>query len=415
MKKIVFLFAFLAMLFSSSFAQIGGGGCSNYRSYIDMKDDTDIDDYKYKEFYSPIIGYGDTREKAIYNAKILALRTVMYNQMYLENPIVDSLMAEFAGEILLVKEDDLIIKKKKGQYRCKVFEVKYNEDLLEYIKMYVDNFLKMQAIFIVNPHIIKFGDVGTKDVYNNARGAFETNMAASKYHLDGIVEGRMLETADLLPKPANYDPCTSFKYYETGNPYLDLITGIKLNSNQQINIDIVFSIDTITITHISSNEKLVTFRLMAIDAHNANVIMIYEAKSTEDAINDKEAVEMAINKVFSRDADAIMYELMKRYSNYIRTAQEFSLLICDDLLDNNKIAVLEGDLASCKLFAQGSIRPGEWTNNGVSIGNSYNGRTYILDQLVLRSNITKLLIGAGFQNFDVYVTGTTYIVLPVTN
>jgi len=413
MKKISILLTVAILFFATNIQAQLSNGCSNYRSYIDLRDNTDIDDYKDKEFYNPIEGIGETREKAIYNAKVLALRTVMYNQMYLENPIVDSLMAEFAGEILLLKEDDLIIKKRKGVYKCKVFEVKYNEELLNYVKTYIDNFLKMQAIFIVNPNIIRNADAGTKRIYGNARGSFETNLAASKYHLDGIVEGRMLELADLDAKPANYSPCDSFMYYSTGNGYFDFITSMKLNANQSINIDVIFSIDTITIAPIpNTNDKTITFRLMAIDAHNANVIMIYEAKEICNGVSDFDCVQNAINIVFERDADLIMYELMKRYSNYIRTAQEFSLLICNNLLDNNKIAILEGDLSACKLFATGSIRPGEWTNNGTAIGNSYNGRTYVLDQLILRSNITKLLIGAGLQNFDVYTTGTTYIILP---
>lgn len=413
MKKITFLFVVAILFFATNLKAQLNGGCSNYLSYVDLRDNTDIDDYKDHEFYDPIIGRGDTEAKAKYNAKVLALRTVMYNQMYLENPVVDSLIAEFAGEILKVKEDDLIVRKKKGVYTCKLFEVKYNKELLDYVKTYIDNFLKTQAIFIVNPNVIKNADAGTKGVYNDARGAFEAALGASKYHLDGIIEGRMLEIADLVAKPANYSPCNQFKYYATGNGYLDWITGMKLNANQQINIDIIFSVDSITLTQLpNSNDKEVKFTLKAIDAHNANVIMIYELKETCSSANDFECVKNAIGVVFQRDANLIMYELLKRYSNYIRTAQEFSLLICDDLLDNNKIAVLEGDLASCKLFATGSIRPGEWTNNGVAIGSSYNGRTYVLDQLILRSNITKLLIGAGLTNFDVYTTGSTYIVLP---
>lgn len=413
MKKITIFFTVAILFFASSVKAQFNGGCSNYRSYVDMRDNTDISNYQYKEFYDPVVGVGASREKAIYNAKVLALRTVMYNQMYLENPMVDTLMAEFAGEILLVKEDDLIIRKKRGEYTCKVLEVRYNKELLNYVKTYIDNFLKAQAIFIINPNVTKYADAGTIGIYNDAKRAFETALGASKYHLDGIIEGRMLEIADLPPKPANYSPCSGFKYYETGNGYLDWITGMKLNVNQQINIDIIFSVDTITLTQIpNSNEKEVKFSLKALDAHNANVIMIYELKDTCSSVNDYECVKNAIGVVFSRDADLIMYELMKRYSNYIRTAQEFSLLICDSLLDNNKIAVLEGDISSCKLFATGSIRPGEWTNNGVAIGSSYNGRTYVLDQLILRSNITKLLIGAGLANFDVYTTGTTYIVLP---
>ncbi len=414
MKKIHLLILGIILLFTTNIkAQLGNNYCSNYRNYNELRDDKNPSDLQTKEFYNPVIGYGDTREKAKYNAKIVALRTLLYNQMYLENPIIDSLMAQFAGEVLLINDDEVIVRKKHGQYFAKVFTVKYNKELIDYIKMYVDNFLKQQGAFTYNPYILINGDAGTKSVYDNATKVFATALLSSKYHLDGIKDTRMLELAKLPAKPANYCPCKGFQYYITGNKYLDYINALKNNANQQINLDILFSLDTISIIPIpGSSDKIIDYHILVFNAHNATIILEFDSKDTCSGLSDYECAANALNHVFERDADAIMFELLKRYSNYIRTAHEFSLLICDSLIDNNKTALLEGTLSSCKIFAQGSIRPGKWTNNGKAIGNTYNGRTYLLDPLALRSVVTRIVMDAGISDFEIYTSGNTYMVIP---
>ncbi len=420
MKKLSFLLVISFFLnFFNLNAQIQKDYCSNFKNYHQIRDDTN--NLKVKKFLNyPIEAYGDTKGEAKINAKIQALNQILYNQMYLDNPLVDSIVSEFSGEAVFLISRKYDIAKTRpwkdrkilGKYTCFVYEIEYNPELVDFLKKHIDNFIKMQGTFIINPYIIKDGDVGTKNLYNNAKNNFHTAINKSRYKLDGLKDLRLLEFAELPDKPTDYNPCEGFKYYKTDNKYLNYINAITNNANRQINIDFIFSVDTISIIEIpNSSKKITNFHLMAFNVHNATEILVYDSKDTCQG-TDYECVENSMNHVFERDKDIIMYELIKRYSNYIRDGVEFSLLICDSLLNDEISITLEESFIDCSLFADGSIRPGEWTNNGVDIGDTYNGRTYMLDPLKFKTRIYRLLQQAGLENFNIDVSGMSYVITP---
>ncbi|MBN2894060.1 MAG: hypothetical protein JXL97_19475 [Bacteroidales bacterium] len=422
MKRIISLTVFLILLSLSLqiSAQIGKGGCSDFKNYKQMKDDRD--NLKDKEFFEPITAYGSSKAEAKYNTKVLILRELIGNQMYLDNPRVDSVLAEFAGEVVFLLKDEYDVFKTKKKYRaenglytCMVYRTKYNPDLIEFLQYYINTFIKYSVVFIVNPYIERDGDAPTKELYNSALNGFHTMCLQPKYKFDNVIELRMLERAKLQPKPADYNPAEGFQSYATGNKYLDFVTSITNNANRSRQVDIVFSMDTITITKVpNTDQRIVNFHLIGYNTNTATEILIYDSKYTVDgASNDYDAVDLALKEVFARDIDNYMYDIAKRYSSYLRDGMLFSLKISDSLLTQNIELSLEQSMLDCKLFAESSINPAVWRNNGQQIGKSWEGRTYLLDRLRLKLMMIDLLKNAGVTNFNVDIAGTDFIVTPM--
>lgn len=418
MKRIILLlFLFTAFIANAQLSNY----CDDFQSYKQLLDNkTNFVNADFSD--NPVIGYGETQQKAMLDAKVQVLNRILYNQMYIDNPLVDTLIGQFSGEVINLVKDEYDMGKTPKKYRsngkftCIVNKISYNSKLTDFLKEKIDNFLKSQAVFIINPFVDINGDALTKQVYNDAKTKFLTAMGASKYKLDGIKETRMLEIPVLPYKPVNYNPCDSgFRYYRTANKYLDFVNGIINNANRSLNVDIVFSIDTITVTKTPDlSHKVVSFHILAVDAHNSSIIMVYDLNDSVDAnLSDFDGVKNATNSIFTKKADVLMYELIKRYSNYIRDGVEFSMNICSKLLTQGKADELEDILATCNMFVKGSIKPGEWRNNGESIGKMYTGRTYIIDPLLLKTNLRKMLKDVGLVNFTIDVSGLTYIVTPL--
>lgn len=422
MKKITLILIVTVLMFQDSFSQILNNYCSDFQSYKQMINNSN--NYLVIDFEdNPVMSFGSNLEKAKYNAKANVLKRIMYNQVYLDNPIVDTILSQFAGELIKISNDDFSAGKSPKKYRSNgkfasiTNKASYNKLATEFLKEKIDYFLKSQAVFIINPFVNADGDPLTKQIYNDARQKFLTALGASKFKLDGIKETKMLEFAELSAKPTDYNPCMNgFLYYKTGNKYLDFVTAMVNNSNRTINVDFIFTIDTITITKTpDQTKKVVTFHILAIDAHNASIVMVYDLNDSIDANNsDFDCVKNSINWVFNKNADIIMYELIKRYSNYIRDGAEFSLLICENIL-KGKQDKLEEILATCNLFVKGSIKPGQWREKGTSIGFMYTGRTYLLDPLLLRANLRKILNDAGLSSFSIDVSGMTYVITQQNN
>ena len=421
MKKL-FSLTILVLFVSISFqlnAQINKGGCSDYKNYDKMKKERA--NLKDKEFFDPIIAYGNTVAEAKYNAKIMVLKTLTGNQMYLDNPRVDSIFAEFAGEVVFLLKDEYevpktrkkLVKEGKPKYTCFVYRTKYDPAMIDYLQYHINNFIKYSVVFIINPYILENGDVPTKELYNRALDKFHTKCLEPKYKFDNVIELRMLERTKLNPKPTNYNPAKGFQVYKTGNKYLDFVTSIKENSNRTRQVDIVLSIDTITISkQQNSSEKLVNFHIVGYNTHTATEILIFDSKLSVDATNDYDAVDIALNSVFNRDIDAYMYDMTKRYSSYVRDGILFSIKIADTLMTQNVSLILEQSLLDCKLFADASIHPGMWRNNGQTIGKTYEGRTYLLDPLRLKITIIQMLQNAGLKDFNTDISGSDFIITP---
>ena len=104
--------------------------------------------------------------------------------------------------------------------------------------------------------------------------------------------------------------------------------------------------------------------------------------------------------------------MVTRYSNFIRDGSVFSLKVSGTLLDDDKTDDLEYALSQCKMFADGSISPGEWRNKGESIGQIYEGRTYVTDRLALKMSMKSLLKNAGIENFNIDVSGSDFVITP---
>lgn len=421
MKKIISLtliLAFLAVSFQLN-SQIAKGGCSDFKNYKAMNDDkTNLKDKNYDD---PIIAYGATPEKAKYNAKILVLRDLVKNQTYLDNPRVDSIFAEFAGEMVFLLGDEYDVAKTRpksdrerlGEYTCFVYKTKYNPDLIDFLGYYINNFVKYSVVFIINPYIEKDGDAPTKELYHKAMDNFHAMCMKPKYKFDNVIELRMLERSKLQPKPANYNPAEGYQSYITGNKYLDFVTSITNNENKSRQVDLVFSMDTISINKTADGKKEVTFHMIGYNTHTATEILVYDSKVTVEATNDYDAVDIAMNGVFERDIDKYMYDIVKRYSSYIRDGMLFSVKIADELVADDMLRMkLERSMLDCKMFAEGSIAPGTWMNKGKQIGKSYEGRTYLLDRMRLNIMMYDIINNAGIKDFNITVSGTDFIVTP---
>lgn len=415
MKKILLLT--LLLLGKITFSQQFTNLCQEFESYKQMLQ-TQANFLAVDFEQDPIMAFGNTIEEAKYKAKIMTIKKIMYNEVLLNNPIVDSILSEFAGEIIKFDKDNITVGKtpkkyKKqgfGKFSALVTKVTYNKKATEFLKEKIDYFLKSQVIFIINPNVNEYADPLTKQIYNDARQKFLSALGASRYKLDGIKETRMFEIEQLPAKPQNYSPCSmDFRFYKTGNKYLDYILALINNPNRTINVDFIFTIDTITITKTPDNQKRVNIHILAIDAHNASIVMVYDLyENFQPTLPDIECVKNAINTTFSKNTDAIMYELIKRYSNYIRDGVEFSLLICNELISENEN--LEYNITTCNLFVKGSVKPNEWRDSGISIGKNYTGRTYAIDPLLFKTAITQLLKNSGINNFKIDIAGMTFVV-----
>lgn len=418
MKKIVLLALLIITGNVLSNAQIQKGGCNDYKNYNALV--KDASGLKKKSFEDdPIKIYGLSPVDVKYKAKIEVLKRLTGNQQYLNNPRVDSILAEFAGEVVFLQKDEYEVfktrKKEKdlGAYTCFVYNTVYNPDLIEFLTYQINNFIKYSVTFIINPYIEHDGYASTKDLYKNALASFHTLILQPKYGFDNVVEDRMLEKAKLQAKPANYNPAEGFQTYKTGNKYLDYATSITTNANRSRQVDIILSIDTITVNKVPGTEKRnVNFHVIGFNTHTATEILVFDSKIEIEANNDYDAVEAAINTVFARDVDKYIYDMTKRYSSYARNGMLFSIKIADSLVNDNNEMMLEQAMLDCKLFADGSIAPGEWRNNGQQIGRTYEGRTYLLDRLRLKIMIFQLLQNAGFRDFKLDISGTDYIITP---
>ncbi len=418
MKKILSLLIILSLLlaFTNLNAQINRG-CSDFKNYNQMKDETT--NLTPKEFFEPVVGYGASKAEAKYNCKIAILKELTENQMYLNNARVDSVLAEFAGEVVFLpkKKFDVFKTRKNdihlGMYTCMAYETQYNKELIEFLKYYLNNFIKSSVVFIINPYIEKNGDQPTKDLYNQALNNLHTQCLQPKYKFDNVINLDIIERAKLPEKPANYNPAEGYRTYITGNKYLDFVNSIKYNENNSRQVDIVLSIDTITITKVpNSSQRIVNFHIIGYNVNTATEILVFDSKIEIEASNDFDAVDMAIKTVFERDIDKYMYDMVKRYSSYTRDGMLFTIKIAGTLLNQTKTSSLEQSMMDCKLFAESSINPSSWMNNGQKIGSIYEGRTYLLDRLRLKNNIILLLSGAGITHFLVNIEGTSYIVTP---
>ena len=414
MKKTIGSIIVLMFVFSGmTFSQIKKG-CNDFKNYSTMvKDHSNL---KEKEF-DDLTAYGATPQEAKYNAKIQILALLTGNQQYLNNPRVDSILAEFAGELdFLIKDEYDVFKTRRkfrdlGKYTCIVYRTKYNQELIDYLQYYLNNFIKYSVVFIINPYIDQNADILTKELYQKALAELKSQFLQPKYKFDNVIEDRMLEKAKLQPKPADYNPAEGYKVYKTGNKYLDYVLSITNNANRSRQVDVIISVDTIKIVTNGDN-RTVTFHIIAYDTHTATLIMDYNSEYTVQKSNDYDAVDAAIPFVFKQDIDNYMYDMVKRYSSYIRDGVLFSLKIAGTLLDDDKTDDLEYALSECKLFAEGSINPGEWRNNGEVIGKTYEGRTYLIDRLRLKMQMKQLLKNVGLTNFRIDVSGSDYIVTP---
>ncbi len=419
MKK---LFALLFLLTSVYFvsAQIQKGGCQDFKNYNTMvKDKTTLTE---KEFDVPIIVYAKDEKQAKYNLKVEILRDLTGNTVYLNNPRVDSVLAEFAGEVIFLvagEYETFKTKKKdrdKGNYAALAYRIKYNKELIEYVTYHINTFIKYSVVFIINPYIAEYGDISTKELYNMSLNTMKTNFLQPKYKFDNVIEDRMLEKAKLEPKPANYNPAQGFQTYKTGNKYLDYVTAISNNANRSRQVDVIYSVDSITIYKIpNTSKRVVTFQIIGYSVNTATMILMYQSQDTVEVGNDYDAVDIAMKKVFARDIDKYMYDVAKRFSSYVRDGVLFSVKIASNLMDQTKEIRLETSMLDCKLFAEASINPGEWRNLGNSIGKTYEGRSYLLDRLRLKLVIFDLLEGAGLKDFVIDIQGTDYVVTKKTN
>ncbi len=231
-----------------------------------------------------------------------------------------------------------------------------------------------------------------------------------------------------MPPPSNYNPCNNgFKYYNTGNKYLDFITRIQTNEGRSRQVDIVFSVDTITFYTIEgTSDRVVTIHVIGYNTHTATEILVYDSQDTvEDSFSNKQALEELLRKkygedaqgdpilsVLGRDIDKYMYQVTKRYSSYVRDGMLFAIKICNNRMSDDIEMDLEEKLINCRLFADASIAAGEWYSNGGSIGKSYEGRSYMLDRLKLKIKIRRLLLDSGLTNFKIDLSGTDFIVTP---
>jgi len=431
MKKVIYLLLFVFFATISTNAQISGTSCDDFRNYHFMKDNKK--NLKTKEF-DDCVAYGKTKSNAKYNAKIEVLKSLTGNQKYLNNPLVDSIMSEFAGELIFLIKGEYDIYKTKGadkdygKYTCRVNEIKYNPNLIEYLEYHINNFIKYSAVFIINPNITEFGDKPSKELYKMSKEKLHTSFLSAKYKFDNVIEYRLLKLGTLSDPPSNYNPCNNgFKYYNTGNKYLDFITRIQTNEGRSRQVDIVFSVDTITFYTIEgTSDRVVTIHVIGYNTHTATEILVYDSQDTvENSYSDKQALEELLRKkygedahgdpiisIFGRDIDKYMYQVTKRYSSYVRDGMLFAIKICSNRMNDNIEMDLEEKLIDCRLFADASIASGEWYSNGGSIGKSYEGRSYMLDRLKLKIRIRRMLIDSGLEDFKIDLSGTDFIITP---
>ncbi len=205
MKKSIYLllFVFTVSVISTN-AQISGTGCDDFRNYHFMKDNKK--NLKTKEF-DDCVAYGKTKSQAKYNAKIEVLKHLTGNQIYLNNPLVDSIMSEFAGELVFLLKDEYDIYKTKGadkeygKYTCRVNKTKYNPKLIEYLSYHINNFINYSSVFIINPNITIFGDKPTKELYQMSKEKLHTSFLSAKYKFDNVIEYRLLKLGTLSAPP----------------------------------------------------------------------------------------------------------------------------------------------------------------------------------------------------------------------
>ncbi len=419
MKKRYLLLIIFGMLTIASQAQIQKGGCREFKNYHKMQ--ADRSNLKKKVFEDPIKVYGKSDADAKYKAKIEVLRQLTGNTQYLDNPRVDSVLAEFAGEIVfLVKDEYEVVKTRPrkdriafGARTCFVYETKYNPELIEYLQYYINNFIKYSITFIINPYIETQADVSTLGIYKKALGKFHTKCLEPKYKFDNVIEGRMLNRTKLQNPPADYNPAKEFRVYKTGNKYLDYVSSITNNENRSRQVDIIFSLDTISFTNPEPSKYFVTFHLIGYNTHTASEILVYDSELEVEATSEYYAVEKAIEIVFDRDIDNYMYDISKRYSSYVRDGMLFTLKISDSLIPDEMVAMkLENAMLDCKLFAEASINGTSWRQKGKTIGRSYEGRSYLLDRMRFKLVIYDLLTNVGIKNFKIDLSGTDFIVTP---
>ncbi len=416
MKKLLILF-FVFIANFSLFAQLGDNTCATYETY---KDKIAKENYKTQTLPNDIFAYGKTELEATYNLKIKLLHRLIYNDEKLENPLLDSILAQFAGDIIklqLNKYDAFPSRRKdkeKGAYTAITGEFLYNTEVLEYIKDYINEFLNYTSVFIINPIIQANADAPTKELYEQAKSQFETSFMKSDMKFGNILETKMLQVAKLNEAPANYSPCQNgFIVYKTHQKYLDIIEGIRQNENFTYDLDIIFTMDTITYDQTSIDGKcIVTFKILAYNINNAVKILQMEIRDTVENNTPYNCVKNAINdQVIAGNINSMTYEVVKRYATYVKEGFKFSIKICNELIPGNKERLnLERNLKSCKILYR--MKPASWTMHGKQIGRIYTGYSFMLDRMELSYAIETILINSGIEVYTIHPYGADYIITP---
>ena len=419
MKKLLLTIAGL-FFFVGLFAQLGNDNCSTYQTY---QDKVKKENYKSRTLPTDIFAYGEDDLEAIYNLKIKLLHRLMFNDQQLQNPILDSILGQFAGDIIKLQQSkyDVFPSKKRdrsrGAYTAITGEYLYNTDVFEYVKQFVNEFINYTSVFIINPNIQKNADKPTKELYADAKSQFETAFMKSDMKFGNILEARMLQIAKLQPAPTDYSPCKNgFIVHQTNQGYLDIIEGLRQNENFSYDLDIIFSIDTITYDETSiSGKTIVMFKVLAYNVNNAVKIMQMEIRDTVEHNTPYNCVKNAISdQVIAKALPDMMYEVVKRYAVYVKEGFKFSIKLCGDLIPSNKERLnLKRNLIACKILYR--MHPASWTMKGKQIGKIYTGYSHLLDRMELSYTIEMILLDSGIENYEIHPYGADFIITPEIN
>ncbi len=413
MKKIVVLL--LTVLPLWSFSQISSAGCTNFENFKTLKDGT----FQDKTFEYPIYGYGQNQAQAKYDAKIKVLHAVFYNDQYLNNPLVDSILSEFAGVAVKIPVEVYptkrkLVKKGTPPWTAYVEMAKINYKLVDYIKEHINNFLNYSYLIDYNPYIRQNGDNVTKELYLSASQKLLDLFTKGQFQFNNIVDNKLIELAKLEPKDPNHTPCQGFKFYKTGQKYLDYITSLTHGNNQSRQVDFVILVDTIKYNDNGDGTYDVFYSVKAVNVNNARIAFTMEVEDKGvSGVSPYAAVKQSLSdNPFKDYTDKFMYEFAKFFANNIKSGMLISFKICNDLIDLRKQTKLENLFLSCRLFDANSFSQAEWFENGKKIGVSYTIRSYVLSRMRVKSTFVQLLFDAGFDNFEVNTFGTDYIVTP---
>ena len=106
---IILLFGFVGL------AQFQQTDCFSFKPYKDLI--KNVDDLKPKTPSFDVYGYGNTEMKAVYNLKVNLLKYLVFQTAELENPLVDTILGQFAGELVKLKKSEYDVYKTKKKLR----------------------------------------------------------------------------------------------------------------------------------------------------------------------------------------------------------------------------------------------------------------------------------------------------------